>query len=182
LAYTGFDFGQAESNRDVSRSAKYAFADATRDAMSNGASGTMWHTKAGAQKYAEKYIKPRLEASGFRVLEIVGDKMRVVTREAREAGNEYGEWIDFVVGADGDTPMLAWQSESAQESFGPVESRYESSSRIAPPIGGGSPGSGVGGGGGAEGPIETQPLGISEFVYEPLSSVRRPMSWMGELY
>lgn len=122
-AYTGFDFNQAASNRDTGRSAKYAFAEATREAAAKGA-GDIWKTKEGAERMAEQYIKPFMEARGFQILEIVGDKMRVLTREAAEAGNTQGVWIDWVVNAGGDNPALAWQEEATREAFGPVESRY----------------------------------------------------------
>ncbi|MDP1569159.1 MAG: hypothetical protein Q8L86_04075 [Vicinamibacterales bacterium] len=106
-AYGGFDFNQAAANRDVTKSAKYAFAEATRRAEEQGA-GTMWHTKAGAEQFARQYVKPFLEQQGFSVHEIVGDKMRVSTRE-----NPGGEWVDFVENVDGAHPRLAWQSDGA---------------------------------------------------------------------
>lgn len=118
--YTGFDFNQDAKNRDTGKSAKYAFAEATRQAAESGV-GDIWKTKAGAQMFAEQYVKPKLEAAGFKVLEIVGDKMRVVTREDMEAGNTAGSWIDFVVNADGDSPALAWQAEATREAFGTLD-------------------------------------------------------------
>lgn len=131
-AYTGFDFAQDAGNRDTGRSAKYAFAEATRQAAESGA-GDIWKTKAGAQYFADTYIKPKLEAAGYQVLEIVGDKMRIVTREAAEAGNTEGVWIDFVVNAGGDNPALAWQEEAQRSAFGTMESRYDTSAYGQPP-------------------------------------------------
>lgn len=113
-AYGGFDFSQPAANRDITKSAKYAFAEATRLAEEQGA-GTMWHSKAGAEQFARQYVQPFLEQQGFTVHEIVGDKMRVSTRE-----NPGGEWVDFVEGADGANPRLAWQSDGAgQTQFAP---------------------------------------------------------------
>lgn len=109
-AYTGFDFNQAASNRDTGKSAKYAFADATTQAAAQGA-GNLWETKAGAQQFAEQYVKPYMEARGYTVYEIIGDKMRIGTRE-----NPAGEWIDFVVNAGGDNPALAWQAQQSKAS------------------------------------------------------------------
>lgn len=110
--YTGFDFTRAQ---DTTRSAKDSFAQGSLLADQQGA-GTAWHTKAGAQQWATQYLKPYLESQGYQVLEIVGDKMRIVTREDREAGNAQGSWVDFVKNADGAaeglTPELAWQVES----------------------------------------------------------------------
>jgi len=116
-AYGGFDFNQDAANRDTAKSAKYAFADATREAGEAGA-GTMWHTKEGAARFAEQYLKPKLEAAGYQVLEIRGEKMRIVTREDREAGNTEGSWVDWVIGADGPNPQLAWQVESGTGASG----------------------------------------------------------------
>lgn len=113
-AYGGFDFSQPAANRDITKSAKYAFAEATRLAEEQGA-GTMWHTKAGAEQFARQYVQPFLESQGFAVHEIVGDKMRVSTRE-----NPSGEWVDFVENVDGANPRLAWQSDGAgQTQFAP---------------------------------------------------------------
>jgi hypothetical protein len=131
-AYTGFDFNQAASNRDTGRSAKYAFAQATQEAAAAGA-GDIWKTKAGAETVAEQYIKPFMEKAGFKILEIVGDKMRVLTREAAAAGNNEGVWIDWVVNAGGANPALAWQEEASRANFGPVESRYTTAATATTP-------------------------------------------------
>lgn len=100
-AYTGFDFDQAESNRDVNKSAKYAFAQLT------GMSGVpMPRTKQEAESYALQYIVPGMEQLGYKVHQVVGDKMFISTRE-----NPNGEWVDFLKNADGENPEFAWQSE-----------------------------------------------------------------------
>lgn len=167
-AYTGFDFQQDAANRDVTKSAKYAFAEATRQAEAEGA-GNIWHTKAGAQHFATQYVKPFLEAQGYQVLEIVGDKMRIVTREAREAGNTAGVWIDFVVNADGDNPALAWQEEQERSAFGTLESPYDTSA-----FGGTTPPPDTKGTGTEEGNRGTDtptssPYGVNEAAYEELA-------------
>lgn len=110
-AYSGFNTGRAQ---DPSKSAKDAFLAATSGQVGD----TRWHTKAGAQEWFTQFAKPALEAQGYQVLEVVGDKARVVTREAREAGNTQGVWIDFVQNADGANPALAWQDESVMGAGG----------------------------------------------------------------
>lgn len=123
-SYTGFDFNQNAANRDTGKSAKYAFADATREAAESGVAASAWGTKAGAQEFAEKYLRPKLEAAGYKVLEIRGDKMKIVTREDVEAGNTGGTWVDFVVNADGSNPQLAWQPETAPDATDPTTPFY----------------------------------------------------------
>lgn len=115
-AYTGFDFNQDAKNRDTGKSAKYAFAEATRQAAESGV-GDIWKTKAGAQLFAEQYVKPYMEEHGFKVIKIEGDKIWVLTREDVENGNTAGTEVDFVVNADGENPALAWQANVVQ-SFG----------------------------------------------------------------
>lgn len=166
-AYTGFDFQQDAANRDVTKSAKYAFAEATRQAEAEGA-GNIWHTKAGAQHFATQYVKPFLEAQGYQVLEIIGDKMRIVTREAREAGNTAGVWIDFVVNADGDNPALAWQEEQARSAFGTLDSPYDTSAfgGTAPPD---TKGTGTEEGNRGTDAPTSSPYGVSGAAYEELA-------------
>lgn len=122
--YTGFDFTQDAANRDIGKSAKYAFANATNKMGSAGVTADQWGTKAGAQEMAIKYIVPEMEANGFKVLEVVGDKMRIVTFEDYQKGNTKGTWVDFVVNADGAamglTPQLAWQPETSPDATDPT--------------------------------------------------------------
>lgn len=122
--YTGFDFAQDAANRDIGKSAKYAFANATNKMGSAGVTADQWGTKAGAQEMAIKYIVPEMEANGFKVLEVVGDKMRIVTFEDYQKGNTKGTWVDFVVNADGAatglTPQLAWQPETSPDATDPA--------------------------------------------------------------
>lgn len=124
--YTGFDFNQDPTNRDVGKSAKYAFADATNKMGQAGVTAEQWGTKAGAQEVAIKYIVPEMEARGFKVLEVRGEKIRIVTVEDYNKGNTKGTWIDWVVNADGAsmglTPEIAWQPETAPDSTDPATS------------------------------------------------------------
>lgn len=122
-AYEGYDFSQDAANRDTGKSAKYAWADAQRKAAEQGA-GDMWKTKQGAQEMAIKYLIPEVEKNGWKVLEVRGEKVRIITQESYAAGNREGVWIDWVRGADGDNPALAWQEESSIEGFGPVDTRF----------------------------------------------------------
>lgn len=131
-AYAGFDFNQNASNRDTGKSAKYAFADATREAADAGVAPSTWATKEGAQQFAEQYIRPKLEALGYKVLEIRGDKMRIVTREDVEAGRTAGTWVDFVVNAGGANPQLAWQAETAPDGTDPATSFYTAGATTTP--------------------------------------------------
>lgn len=108
--YGGFDFNQDANNRLIGKSAKYTLADATRKAADSGADDS-WKTKAGAQAFAEKYIKPELEAAGFEVLDIVGDKMFVRDHADRAAGRP-GSWVDWVENADGENARIAFQVDT----------------------------------------------------------------------
>jgi hypothetical protein len=120
--YSGFDFNQDANNRLIGKSAKYTLADATRVAAEKGASADMWKTKAGAQEFAELYLRDYLQQNGFEVLDIIGDKMFIRDHEDRAAGRP-GSWVDFVIGADGDNPSLGFQVEQQRAAFGPVD-RY----------------------------------------------------------
>lgn len=122
-AYTGFDFDQDANNRLIGKSAKYTFADATREAEAAGA-GDVWKTKEGAQYFAEKYIKPKMEAAGVEVLDIRGDKMLLRDWEDRAAGRP-GHWVDFVVNAGLDTAQLGWQVDTAGTTGAANEQKYD---------------------------------------------------------
>lgn len=117
IPYQGFDFTQSDQNRLIGKSAKYTLAEAVERAHAAGIE-PMWKTKAGAQFFAENYIKPFFEENGFEVLQIVGDKMFVRDYEDRAAGRP-GRWVDWVVNADGEsmglTPEIAWQAEAPSQ-------------------------------------------------------------------
>ena len=97
--FAGFD-AENYQNFDRDKSAKYTFADAA------ASSGYVPRTKQEAEQWAKQYVVPELEARGYKVHWVQGDKMMVSTRE-----NPQGEVVDFIQGADGDNPMFAWQSE-----------------------------------------------------------------------
>lgn len=99
-SFTGFNFGR-EHNRNAS--AKDSFAHWGGQA----AGGDQWRTKDGAEQWFRENVMPGLQSDGFEVLDVQGDKAFVRTVE-----NPEGTWIDFVQGADGDNPMLAWQDQS----------------------------------------------------------------------
>lgn len=118
--FTGFDFARTQ---DPTKSAKDAFAEASRAAATSGVAASTWATKAGAQAFAEQYIKPVLEKYGFTVLEIRGDKMRVITAEDKAAGRTQGTWVDFVKNAGGTNPdeiELQWGAETAPDATDPA--------------------------------------------------------------
>lgn len=123
--FTGFDFDQDPNNRLLGKSAKYTAANALNE-MLNAGYKDIWKTKAGAQHIAEQFLKPRLEAQGFEVLDIIGDKMLVRDYNDRAAGRP-GSWIDWVVNADGTDPnniLLAWQVEEERSGFGALDDKF----------------------------------------------------------
>lgn len=100
--YGGFDFSQDAGNRDIGKSAKYAFSQFAEQAAKNGA--PMPRTKAEAETWFTQHIAPGLQAAGYEIGWIKGDKARIKTREGWDE-------IDFLGNADGDNPTLTWQSE-----------------------------------------------------------------------
>jgi hypothetical protein len=105
-SYAGFDFAQDPANRDITKSAKYAFSHFAGQAAASGAPQP--RSKAEAQAWFEKYIAPGMNANGFKVHKVVGDKAFISTRERPN-----GQWIDFQgnSGGQGDQP-LTWQAEN----------------------------------------------------------------------
>ena len=101
-SYSGFDFGQDPGNRDIGKSAKYAFSQFAEDAARSGA--PMPRTKADAEAWFTQHIAPKMQAAGYAINWVQGDKAQIQTREGLDT-------IDFVIGADGDNPTLGWQSE-----------------------------------------------------------------------
>ena len=97
--YSGFDTQRAQ---DPSKSAKDAFLQAAN------ASGSMPSTKEEAEAWFNQYVKAELEAAGYQVDWVDGDKAFVRTRE-----NPGGEEIDFLINAGGENPQLGWQSNMA---------------------------------------------------------------------
>jgi hypothetical protein len=103
--FAGFDFAQDPSNRDIGKSAKYAFSHLAGQAAAQGVPQP--RTKAEAEAWFSQYIAPGMNQLGFTVHKVQGDKAFISAPEHPE-----GAWVDFVIGADGSgaTP-LAWQAE-----------------------------------------------------------------------
>ena len=102
LRFEGFDLMRAQ---DPASSAKDAFAEAA------AASGTMPSTKAGAEQWFEQHIRASMESRGHAINWVKGDKLQFT--------NWQGTWeVDFVRGADGPDPALAWQATPA--AAGPI--------------------------------------------------------------
>ncbi len=99
--YAGYDFAQDPGNRDIGKSAKYAWAEATKILASRGV--PMPRTKAEAAAYAEQ-AAPIMAQMGFPISDIIGDKFSVAAREGQDN-------IDWLINADGENPTLGWQSE-----------------------------------------------------------------------
>lgn len=95
----GFDFGQDPGNRDVGKSAKYAFAQLSKEASLRGE--PMPTTKAEAEAWFNKNIAPGFNALGYTVSNVTGDKAVVKTREGTYT-------LDFLSNAGGDNPALWW--------------------------------------------------------------------------
>jgi hypothetical protein len=100
-AYGGFDFAQDAGNRDLGKSAKYAFSHLAGQAAAAGAPQPT--TKEGAEAWFNQYIAPGLQQLGYEIAWVQGDKARIKTREGWDE-------IDFLGNAGGDNPTLTWQS------------------------------------------------------------------------
>lgn len=107
----GFDFAQDPGNRDIGKSAKYAFTHFANEAARTGA--PMPTTKEEAQVWFAQYVQPGMEAAGFTVHQVVGDKAFISTREFPQ-----GQWVDFLSNAGGDNPALWWGAENPGEGGG----------------------------------------------------------------
>jgi len=95
LRFEGFDFSKPN---DPAKSAKYAFAAAAERA------GAMPTTKADAEVWFNSSIRPEMERLGHQINWVKGDKFQFT--------NWQGTFVvDFVRGADGGNPALAWQVE-----------------------------------------------------------------------
>ena len=113
--FTGFDAGKLAAPLKLMedgrpKSAKYTFAKLAQE------SGQMPHSKAEAEAWFNQYIKPGMEAAGFGVDWVKGDKAFIRTRENPEGGV-----VDFLRGAGSNDPSyqaLAWQPEDGGGSGG----------------------------------------------------------------
>ena len=106
--FTGFDNEKLAAPLKLQadgqpKSAKYTFARLAQ------AAGTMPRTKAEAEFWFKQHIAPGMQAAGFQIDWVKGDKAMIHTRE-----NPGGEVVDFLRGADSNDPgyqALAWQAE-----------------------------------------------------------------------
>jgi hypothetical protein len=100
LPFAGFDFNRAQ---DPTTSAKDAFAAAAQQAP------PMTDTsKAGAEAWFREHIAPRMEAAGFRIYDMQGDKAWVGSREDPEGKIP----VDWLINAGGSNPQIGWQPDS----------------------------------------------------------------------
>lgn len=126
--FGGFDFGQDPANRDIGKSAKYAFSHLA--GLAGGQGVPQPRTKQEAENWFVQHIQPGMEALGYKVSKVVGDKAFISTRE-----NPGGEWIDFVGNAGGEGRIpLTWQSEGPSSLEADPESIF-----AVDDFGGGSP-------------------------------------------
>lgn len=134
--FTGFDNAKLEGPLKTQadgqpKSAKYTFAKLAQQAgmpphkqqfLAQGMSGdeASRAAKQAAGDWFTKYIKPGMEAAGFAVGWVKGDKALIATRE-----NPGGEVVDFLRGAGSDDPnytAVAWQPESGGvDAVGPMD-------------------------------------------------------------
>jgi hypothetical protein len=97
LTFEGFNFDRTQNPE---KSAKDAFAMLAKRV------GWMPLGKADAEAWFNAHIKGGLEELGYRVHWVQGDKFKVTARE--------GDFVvDFVRGAGGEDPALAWQADRA---------------------------------------------------------------------
>jgi len=128
-SYAGFDFAQDPANRDISKSAKYAFSHFAGQAAAKGVPQP--RNKQEAQAWFEQHIAPGMNANGFTVHKVVGDKAFISTREFPQ-----GQWVDFQgnSGGQGDQP-LTWQAENTGQ---PITADAEALYAVTNDTGGGT--------------------------------------------
>ncbi len=97
MKFEGFDLGRAQ---DTAKSAKDAFA------MLASRTGQVPATKADAETWFNANIKTEMEALGHKIDWVKGDKFQFTNWQGTFT-------VDFVRGADSDSPALAWQAENA---------------------------------------------------------------------
>jgi len=100
LPFSGFDFNRAQ---DPSTSAKDAFA-----AAAQAAPQLTDTSKAGAEAWFRQHIQPAMEAAGYKVFDVQGDKAWVGAREDPEGRVP----VDFLINAGGSNPQIGWQPDS----------------------------------------------------------------------
>jgi hypothetical protein len=99
LPFSGFDFNRAQ---DPSTSAKDAFAAAAQQAPQLTDT-----SKAGAEAWFRQHIAPSLEAAGYKVYDVQGDKAWIGSREDPEGRVP----VDYLINAGGADPRLGWQPD-----------------------------------------------------------------------
>lgn len=100
--FTGFNFQRPQ---DPTKSAKDTFGAAAQ------ASGQMPTNHADAAAWFSQYAQPALEAQGYKVYEVQGDKARVGTREDPAGSN----WVDFLQNSGGSNPAFQWHLDAVPE-------------------------------------------------------------------
>jgi hypothetical protein len=100
LPFSGFDFNRAQ---DPSKSAKDAFAS-----LAQQAPPLTDTSKAGAEAWFREHIAPGMEAAGYKVFNVQGDKAWVGAREDPEGRVP----VDFLINAGGSNPQIGWQPDS----------------------------------------------------------------------
>jgi hypothetical protein len=99
LPFSGFDFSREQ---DTSKSAKDAFA-----ALAQQAPPMTDTSKAGAEAWFRQHIAPGMEAAGFKVYDLQGDKAWIGSREDPE-GNVPVDWL---INAGGSNVQIGWQPD-----------------------------------------------------------------------
>jgi hypothetical protein len=100
LPFSGFDLNRAQ---DPSKSAKDAFA-----ALAQQAPQLTDTSKAGAEAWFRQHIAPGLEAAGYKVYDVKGDKAWIGSREDPEGTVP----VDYLINAGGSNPQIGWQPDS----------------------------------------------------------------------
>ena len=110
--FGGFDFNQDAANRDPSRSAKYGFASAAGPVALTDQrwQGLTPNAREDMASFFNEHVRPRLEAEGYTIHQVVGDKIEITTRE----GRHWVDWVENAGSTDPDKPpRLAWQAQTA---------------------------------------------------------------------
>jgi hypothetical protein len=127
LPFSGFDFNRAQ---DPSKSAKDAFASLAQQAPQLADT-----SKAGAEAWFRQHIAPGMEAAGYKVFDVQGDKAWVGAREDPEGRVP----VDFLINAGGSNPQIGWQPDgggaavAAGDAPGDIAGAYEHLKSIAHP-------------------------------------------------
>jgi hypothetical protein len=100
LPFSGFDFNRAQ---DPSKSAKDAFAS-----LAQAAPPMTDTSKAGAEAWFRQHIAPGMEAAGYKVFNLQGDKAWIGSREDPEGSVP----VDWLINAGGSNPQIGWQPDS----------------------------------------------------------------------